>query len=362
MLVSLAVLLGTAGIGTAVTPGAVFAQDDDLNCSDFDTQEEAQEVLDDDPTDPNGLDGDDDGEACEGLPSGGDGGDDATTTEPEQTEGADDGETEGTTGDASDGDAGDDLNCDDFDTQEDAQAEYDQDTTDPNDLDRDDDGVACEDSFGAGDGETDDSTDASEDGSDESDSSDESDGSDDASADEETDESASDDDADGEETTDGGSEESAANDGTTVGEESDDVPAYQIDVAAGEVIETLGDDANDFYGTQERLLQAQTVLADGTVTGQYMVPDGEVTKSLNGCAVSYEAASYDASSGEVTLDVSVSDDADCESVTLTLAGYELPGDDTTFVRENADGQELVDHRTVTLDAGESGTVTIDLDG
>jgi hypothetical protein len=92
-----------------------------------------------------------------------------------------------------------------------------------------------------------------------------------------------------------------------------------------------------------------------------MVPTGEVTKDLGGCMVSYTPVSYDGQSGEVTLSVSVADDTDCESVTLTLAGYELPGDDTTFVRENADGQELVDSVTVTLEPGQSGTVTIDLD-
>ena len=62
------------------------------------------------------------------------------------------------------------------------------------------------------------------------------------------------------------------------------------------------DDAPDFYERQARLLQAQTVLADG-----------EVTTSLDGCAVSYEAVSYDASSGEVTLDVSVSESADARA-------------------------------------------------
>ncbi len=38
---------------------------DDLDCSDFDTQEEAQAVLDEDPSDPHRLDEDGDGEACE---------------------------------------------------------------------------------------------------------------------------------------------------------------------------------------------------------------------------------------------------------------------------------------------------------
>jgi hypothetical protein len=44
----------------------------DYDCEDFSTQEEAQEYLL--PGDPYGLDGDDDGVACEDLPSGGGGG------------------------------------------------------------------------------------------------------------------------------------------------------------------------------------------------------------------------------------------------------------------------------------------------
>jgi hypothetical protein len=41
---------------------------DDLNCDDFDTQEEAQEVYEQNTDDPNQLDGDNDEIACEALP------------------------------------------------------------------------------------------------------------------------------------------------------------------------------------------------------------------------------------------------------------------------------------------------------
>jgi hypothetical protein len=41
----------------------------EYNCSDFSTQEEAQAVYDQDTSDPNHLDGDYDGIACESLPS-----------------------------------------------------------------------------------------------------------------------------------------------------------------------------------------------------------------------------------------------------------------------------------------------------
>jgi outer membrane biosynthesis protein TonB len=53
----------------------------DLNCSDFDTQQEAQDELESNPSDPNNLDDDNDGTACETLPrSGSSGG--STTTPP----------------------------------------------------------------------------------------------------------------------------------------------------------------------------------------------------------------------------------------------------------------------------------------
>lgn len=57
----------------------------DLDCSDFATQAQAQAEYDADPTDPNMLDDDGDGEACETLPSGGatGGGGGGSTAEPE---------------------------------------------------------------------------------------------------------------------------------------------------------------------------------------------------------------------------------------------------------------------------------------
>ena len=58
VLVAAALSLGLPG-----TAGAA-----DLNCSDFATQAEAQAVLVADPEDPNDLDSDDDGSACEGRP------------------------------------------------------------------------------------------------------------------------------------------------------------------------------------------------------------------------------------------------------------------------------------------------------
>ncbi|MGH3913932.1 MAG: excalibur calcium-binding domain-containing protein [Pseudonocardiaceae bacterium] len=66
-----------AATTTSVVAAALFigisgtALAADLDCGDFATQEQAQAVLDTDPSDPNGLDGDNDGVACETLPRGG---------------------------------------------------------------------------------------------------------------------------------------------------------------------------------------------------------------------------------------------------------------------------------------------------
>ncbi|MGY1669076.1 hypothetical protein [Geodermatophilus sp. SYSU D00710] len=66
----------TAAVGVLFTAALSVgfsgtAQAADLDClEDFTYQEEAQAVYDQDPSDPNGLDGDDnDGRACESLPS-----------------------------------------------------------------------------------------------------------------------------------------------------------------------------------------------------------------------------------------------------------------------------------------------------
>src|SRR5829696_4654735 len=96
----------------------------DKDCGDFRSQAEAQAELERDPSDPNNLDGDGDGEACETFPYGGGGG-----------------------GGAGGGGAGD-LDCADFATHKEAQRELAKDRTDPNNLDADVDGRACEDLIG----------------------------------------------------------------------------------------------------------------------------------------------------------------------------------------------------------------------
>ena len=75
MLAVLAAVLLVAGVFAAraaweAVPPAL-AQGGDLDCADFASQEEAQAELEADPSDPNGLDADSDGIACEELSSGG---------------------------------------------------------------------------------------------------------------------------------------------------------------------------------------------------------------------------------------------------------------------------------------------------
>lgn len=138
-----AVLLAMAfSIGAFGSAGA----QDNFNCIDFAGDPgAAQQVLLDDPSDPNQLDGDGDGFACDanagntgGLPSAND-----PVEEPvdESPAGSD-------TPDDTDGDGSGDLDCANFSSQEAAQAEFNADPSDPNGLDRDDDAYACEVFFG----------------------------------------------------------------------------------------------------------------------------------------------------------------------------------------------------------------------
>lgn len=108
------------------SPAAVAQKD--LNCADFGSQAEAQQNLRANPSDPNGLDAENDGVACEtfdypeGTPR-----DETPVTGAQQP--------------------GGDLDCPDFASQAEAQAVYNQDPTDPNGLDADNDGEACEEFF-----------------------------------------------------------------------------------------------------------------------------------------------------------------------------------------------------------------------
>jgi endonuclease YncB( thermonuclease family) len=105
----------------------------DRDCADFDSQTEAQEVLEDDLSDPNGLDGDSDGVACETLPGGSSASSSASATASSSA----------TAGGGLPPAPGGDYDCADL-TYVQAQQVLRSDPSDPHGLDGDDDGVACE--------------------------------------------------------------------------------------------------------------------------------------------------------------------------------------------------------------------------
>jgi micrococcal nuclease len=100
-----------------------YSGDSNLDCAGFETHEEAQRVLKQDPSDPHYLDGDGDGEACEDLPK---------SRQDDQPPGV---------GSGSDSN----LDCAGFATHEEAQRVFERDPSEPHYLDGDGDGVACED-------------------------------------------------------------------------------------------------------------------------------------------------------------------------------------------------------------------------
>ena len=69
---------------TFLAPAPPVAAQNNLNCSDFSTQAQAQAAYDKDPSDPNNLDSDKDGKACEGLSGGSEGG--GGTTQADTTQ------------------------------------------------------------------------------------------------------------------------------------------------------------------------------------------------------------------------------------------------------------------------------------
>jgi hypothetical protein len=135
-------------------------EESDLDCEDFETQEDAQATLDEDPSDPNNLDPNLDGIACALLPS-------ASDLDPAPRDDADV-EVEQDAGDGNqsreerraarqaerqanqdqDQDGAEQespaVTCNDFSTAEDAQVAFDADPVELANLDADGNGIACE--------------------------------------------------------------------------------------------------------------------------------------------------------------------------------------------------------------------------
>ena len=106
---------------TAAAPSAAVASNTDLDCRDFATQADAQAFFNATAGDPHGLDADKDGKACEAAEVA------AATAAP----------TGGSQPFV-------DKDCGDFTYQEDAQALFNSSAGDPHRLDDDNDGIACE--------------------------------------------------------------------------------------------------------------------------------------------------------------------------------------------------------------------------
>ena len=138
--------------------------------------------------------------------------------------------------------------------------------------------------------------------------------------------------------------------------------AYQVDLDVGEVIENLGADEESFYNSDGSLIQARNFHERGNATHSYKTPDHDATarEDVANGTLRYDAISFDGETGQATVNVSLSADAD-GAVTLTFAVYELPDGTFEFQRDRADEQELLDYVTVTLEPGESRTLTVDTD-
>lgn len=89
----LALVITPLALGLTFFVPSLEAQSGDLDCSDFDTQAQAQAVYDQDPSDPNRLDADNDGEACEDSLGDEDNGDGSTGASEDQYDSGDTAQT-----------------------------------------------------------------------------------------------------------------------------------------------------------------------------------------------------------------------------------------------------------------------------
>src|SRR5688572_10586667 len=154
-----AALAHSDAVGAAPIWEIRFSQQaDDLDCEDFETQEEAQAVLDEDSADPHNLDPNRDGIACALLPSSAD----QEAAAADDAAAAQDADTGDQTAEErraarraarqqnqeEDGQATEEetdaVTCADFETAEDAQAAFDEDPEGLAQLDADNNGIACE--------------------------------------------------------------------------------------------------------------------------------------------------------------------------------------------------------------------------
>ena len=143
-------------VTVAISNTSVSAkQTGDLDCEDFQTQEEAQAVLDADPSDPNNLDPNGDGIACGLLPSAVDLEQPANTNNTAGQQAADNqnqGKAKRQRNKNRQSQSGETttVTCANYTTAEEAQAAFDKDPKGLAALDSDGDGIACEELIAAG--------------------------------------------------------------------------------------------------------------------------------------------------------------------------------------------------------------------
>ncbi|ESP87095.1 glucoamylase / glycosyl hydrolase [Candidatus Halobonum tyrrellensis G22] len=125
---------------------------------------------------------------------------------------------------------------------------------------------------------------------------------------------------------------------------------YQVDFAAGEPIEELGDDG--LYADQDRLMRfAFGSVEEGITEKDTAWPSAEIRDCLDyGHIVEHD-------DGTASVTFTVADD--CDETTLSLAVYSMPGDE--FTADTADEQVLLDSTTGTFGPGDH-TITVDLPG
>lgn len=142
--------IASTGVANPLLPAGVMARQasDDLDCEDFQTQEEAQATLDADPDDPNNLDPNGDGIACGLLPAAADLASDATAAQsadqPTEGDNANQRSERRRNRDRQNNAQETEVACTDFATQEEAQAAFDEDPEGMATLDPDGNGIACE--------------------------------------------------------------------------------------------------------------------------------------------------------------------------------------------------------------------------
>ncbi len=146
---------------------------------------------------------------------------------------------------------------------------------------------------------------------------------------------------------------------TSPPDSTDDPAAFQIDLVEGEPIQQLDPETGETYHKQDRFIVALQITEDENQSGG---PGSPMTRTYqaDGCEVTYSWLSFDNTTGESQVAVSVSDVDGCEGLTLSYVGYEFPDGTTSWDAEHADEQVLKDSMTVTLQPGEEAVLTVDV--